>query len=752
MNKEIFFKGNKFCFLARRKSSFIIDHLIKSGELEFYRILGLDVPFRSLVRSENGVAEIYANQDSLDYFKNVFFNKLQNQNIFNGLRNTIHITGQKLIDSIYSKDFNLNSFFLSYKKFIPALAITTSLATNVQELVFKEMKKKGFKTQDLDALLYSSEKSILQKENLDSLKISQKIQKDKTNIKNNFFLNEIKKHYEKYKHLPVNYGGEEWNLDYFTNKIFLQSEELNCDKEIEMIISHDIRLKQKRRCLLTNTDSFLFDFAINFGNLNEYRKNIISKANLELMKQLKYFSQKNHILINDVNNLSYNEILNPKINQSDYTKLIKKRKKGFINISLDKIYTFTNLNLFNENNYKLESKSELNGICASSGCVVGKIRLIEKYKNYSPNRNDILVASMTSVDTVNYLRNTKGIITDEGGITCHAAIVARELEKPCLVGLKIATKVLNDGDYVLLDSDKGLVKKISEEEYNFMNKSNILVSKKKRNGTILIEPKHYDSDIIPLDKSSLNVDCGSKVNKLIEIISNTNVPNGFIITPKAMHSFLNENNLLQKTKNKDYNQIIQIFINSKFNKSFKRRLIKNYKPFSFKDVVARSSNSLEDLPNLSFAGQYESYLKLKNIKELEKAIKKCWASCYNPRVCDYLNDNNIIAEKPEMSVLVQEQIYAKKSGVLFTANPLNGSTSEYVLEVVEDDCESLVSGIKTPTLYQKFKTEIMSDYESLIKKAFECERKFRFPLDIEWCIDNNNKFYILQLRAITTLK
>jgi len=55
----------------------------------------------------------------------------------------------------------------------------------------------------------------------------------------------------------------------------------------------------------------------------------------------------------------------------------------------------------------------------------------------------------------------KAIVTDEGGLSCHAAIVARELGVPCIVGTKIATKVFKDGDLVEVDADKGIVRKIS---------------------------------------------------------------------------------------------------------------------------------------------------------------------------------------------------------------------------------------------------------------------------------------------------
>jgi pyruvate,water dikinase len=59
------------------------------------------------------------------------------------------------------------------------------------------------------------------------------------------------------------------------------------------------------------------------------------------------------------------------------------------------------------------------------------------------------------------MEKAAAIITDRGGLTCHAAIVAREMEKPCVVGTKHATKLLKDNDLVEVDASNGIVKKIS---------------------------------------------------------------------------------------------------------------------------------------------------------------------------------------------------------------------------------------------------------------------------------------------------
>jgi len=81
------------------------------------------------------------------------------------------------------------------------------------------------------------------------------------------------------------------------------------------------------------------------------------------------------------------------------------------------------------------------------------------------NEGDILVSIATDPDIVPAMKKAAAFVTDQGGMTSHAAIVAREMNKPCVIGTKIATRVLQDGDYAEVDAHKGIVKKISKEEY-----------------------------------------------------------------------------------------------------------------------------------------------------------------------------------------------------------------------------------------------------------------------------------------------
>jgi pyruvate,water dikinase len=68
---------------------------------------------------------------------------------------------------------------------------------------------------------------------------------------------------------------------------------------------------------------------------------------------------------------------------------------------------------------------------------------------------------MTTTNFVPVLSKVSAIVTDEGGITCHAAIVSRELNIPCIIGTRIATKAFKSGDIIEVDADNGIVRKIN---------------------------------------------------------------------------------------------------------------------------------------------------------------------------------------------------------------------------------------------------------------------------------------------------
>jgi len=110
----------------------------------------------------------------------------------------------------------------------------------------------------------------------------------------------------------------------------------------------------------------------------------------------------------------------------------------------------------------IEDKIEpiLKGLGASNGFATGPVKIIFNMKELDKvKEGDILVTSMTTPDMVPAMRRAKAIVTDEGGITSHAAIVSRELGIPAVVGTNLATKTLKDNDTITVDAYKGKVYK-----------------------------------------------------------------------------------------------------------------------------------------------------------------------------------------------------------------------------------------------------------------------------------------------------
>ncbi len=106
-----------------------------------------------------------------------------------------------------------------------------------------------------------------------------------------------------------------------------------------------------------------------------------------------------------------------------------------------------------------EKSEVISGSVASSGRAIGKVKIVITRNDVDKvEMGDILVSTMTRPEHIVAMKKAAAIVTNEGGITCHAALVSRELKIPCIIGTKIATKVLKDGDLVEVDANKGIVK------------------------------------------------------------------------------------------------------------------------------------------------------------------------------------------------------------------------------------------------------------------------------------------------------
>lgn len=104
---------------------------------------------------------------------------------------------------------------------------------------------------------------------------------------------------------------------------------------------------------------------------------------------------------------------------------------------------------------------EINGVVACPGKAKGEVKIVNDIPDIPKMAyGNILVSISTTPNIVTAMKKAAAIVTNEGGLTCHAAIVSRELNIPCIVGTKIATQVLKDGDRVEVDANRGIVKKV----------------------------------------------------------------------------------------------------------------------------------------------------------------------------------------------------------------------------------------------------------------------------------------------------
>ena len=114
-----------------------------------------------------------------------------------------------------------------------------------------------------------------------------------------------------------------------------------------------------------------------------------------------------------------------------------------------------------ENTNRADVKT-VSGSIGSKGTAKGIVKIIYTNRDLDKIREgDILVTAMTRQDFIPAIRKAFALVTDEGSVTCHAAIIARELNKPCIVATKNGTKILKDGDLVEVDANKGIVKKLN---------------------------------------------------------------------------------------------------------------------------------------------------------------------------------------------------------------------------------------------------------------------------------------------------
>ncbi len=154
------------------------------------------------------------------------------------------------------------------------------------------------------------------------------------------------------------------------------------------------------------------------------------------------------------------------------------------------IYAPQKIKFYEEYQIKTKKRPILTGIAVGNKIGQGKVHVIPDISKISEfQRGEVLVTRMTDPDWVSIFPLASAIVTEEGGKTCHAAIVSRELGIPCIVGTKVASKTLKNGQEITVDCTSGLEGRI------FL-------------GKILFEVKRYDLKKIPKLKTKIMINIG----------------------------------------------------------------------------------------------------------------------------------------------------------------------------------------------------------------------------------------------------
>jgi phosphoenolpyruvate synthase/pyruvate phosphate dikinase len=202
--------------------------------------------------------------------------------------------------------------------------------------------------------------------------------------------------------------------------------------------------------------------------------------------------------------------------------------------------------------------------------------------------------------------------------------------------------------------------------------------------------------------------------------------------------------------------------------------------------AVRSSATAEDLPTASFAGQQDTYLNVTGQAAILQHVSRCWASLFTERAITYRARNGFDHRKVRMAVVVQQMVFPRAAGILFTADPVTSNRKVASIEASFGLGEALVSGLVNADVYKVRDGEVVaktvatkrlavraSPTEGTQEQAIEpelqeqqvladaqivqlarlgrrIEAHFGHPQDIEWCLAGD-RFQILQSRPVTTL-
>lgn len=350
------------------------------------------------------------------------------------------------------------------------LQISANIDPLLNDKIFELFKASNISAENLLRLCLPKEKAAINVHEEAMLEfIAWSKNKGHKLIKNSFqkllinkeFKKRLKYCYNKGYFLYTSYGGVTfWSLEDEYNSIVEKARE-----------SKRIRLKQNKRVKvsLMPEQKLWIEASRHFSYLRDIRKTIQQKVFYYQALLLEEIAKRTNFISKELENLRVDQINLKNLSQLDkLKKIIKEQKKDYLfcwTYNKGQCVLVGNKATRAYNKYSSQSNikgiKELKGQIACRGIARGIVKVIyDTHQKFTFNKGNILVTGMTAPNFLPLMKKAIAIVTEKGGVTCHAAIISRELNTPCIIDTKIATRLLKDGDLVEVDANKGIVKKL----------------------------------------------------------------------------------------------------------------------------------------------------------------------------------------------------------------------------------------------------------------------------------------------------
>jgi len=393
-----------------------------------------------------------------------------------------------------------NQFLEQYKDFlvygpVTGRVVSKAISVPVKEVLSQKISKAG-KTEDdyLNQLILPTKDTFQIKQEKELLQVAikfahlknklikiQQTNKKKSWSKSKVLLDKIDpqlsksigKITQRYCWLPVFQENDPWDEVYFFNTLINLLKTGNLKQEFEKFKKKKSKLKKEQKKLFDKLSlpvkiKRLIKFLEGYSYLRTRFGNMMGYINYYIQPLFREIAHRTGLSLLDFKYLTLPEVEKALLTGSmpplkelrtrrEFCILIRKNRKHSVLIG-QRAKKF----LANEVKDEVDKNIvEFQGKTAYPGKVRGKVKIVLTPRTMSKmKKGDILVTPMTTTDLIMAIKKAAAIVTDIGGLTCHAAIISREFGIPCIIESKIGTQVLKDGDLVEVDANKGVVRKI----------------------------------------------------------------------------------------------------------------------------------------------------------------------------------------------------------------------------------------------------------------------------------------------------